>query len=84
MSFGLSNALNTFMRVMNQALRSFIGKFVAVNFEDILLFSNDLESHMNHLQDIIKALRRETLYAVRHKCIFIVDDVLFLGYICLH
>jgi len=81
MPFGLTNTPSTFMRLLNHVLRDCIGKFVVVYFDDILVYSISIESHIHHLREVLLVLRKNQLFANVDKCTFCVDSVVFLGFI---
>jgi hypothetical protein len=66
---------------MNHVLRAFIGKFVVVYFDDILVHNTNLDEHIEHLTCVLEVLRREKLYANFKKCTFCMEKAVFLGYV---
>ena len=66
--FGLTGAPSTFMRLMTEVLRPFLGKFVVVYLDDILVFSTKLQEHLGHLKKLLEKLREQKLYAKLEKC----------------
>ena len=69
--FGLRNAGNKFQRMMDQILGNLPFCFVYIN--DILLFSPDLQTHVQNLRDVL-----ELCHA--HSCEFAVSKTEFLGH----
>jgi hypothetical protein len=81
MSFGLTNAPAFFMNLMNSVLMDYLDKFVVVFIDDILIYSQNEEEHVNHLKMVLQRLWEHQLYAKLSKCEFWIDEVLFLGHI---
>ena len=53
MPFGLCNAPSTFQRCMNKLFHDALDRYVLVYLDDILIFSKDIESHEQHLRDVL-------------------------------
>lgn len=81
MPFGLTNALATFQCLMNDVLAPFLRKFVLVFLDDILIYSQSLEEHINHLKQVLEQLRQHQLYMKISKCSFAQTQLSYLGHI---
>jgi hypothetical protein len=56
MSFGLTNAPDYFMYMMNKVFMEYLDKFVMVFIDDILVYSRNEEEHEGHLHLVLQKL----------------------------
>ncbi|KAL6205096.1 hypothetical protein ACLB2K_022360 [Fragaria x ananassa] len=75
MSFGLTNALATFMDLMNHIFSPYLDVFVVVFVDDILMYSKTLDDHDRHLRIVLQVLREAKLYVKFGKCEFWKEEV---------
>ena len=83
MPFGLMNAPSTFQSLMNEVFRPWLRKFVLVFFDDILVYSGDWPTHLQHLEEVLKLLQQHGLVANKRKCLFGQSTVEYLGHLIL-
>ncbi|KAJ2911785.1 hypothetical protein MD484_g8628, partial [Candolleomyces efflorescens] len=66
---------------MNHIFSSYIGVFMDVYLDDIIIYSDSLEEHIEHVQKVLEVLKRETLYLSKGKLRFIAHELEILGHI---
>ena len=81
MPFGLTNEPSTFMRLMNKVLVEFIGKFVIVYLDDILIFNRNKDENLKNLDMVLNKLHQEKLMINLEKCEFKEIELLYLGFV---
>ena len=81
MPFGLTNAPSTSMRLMNEDLKRFLGKFVIFYMDDILIFNKTKEEHLEHIKKVLQKLKEGQLLINIKKCSFIQEEIMYLGFV---
>ena len=81
MPFGLTNAPAAFMDLMHRVFQPYLGQFVVVFVDDILIYSQSKREHEDHLRIVLQLLRDHQLYAKFSKCEFWFIEVRFFGHV---
>ncbi|KRZ82656.1 Retrovirus-related Pol polyprotein from transposon 17.6 [Trichinella sp. T8] len=80
MPFGLCNALPTFQRLMESALRGLISKTCLVYLDNIIVFGRTEEEHLERLEEVLSRLRAVGLKVKLEKCQLMRRSVRYLSH----
>jgi len=80
MPFGLTNTTAAFQRFVNTIFADMLDVCVVVYLDNILIYSKDMESHQQHVREVLCCLWLHGLFAKPEKCEFHSDSVEYLGY----
>jgi len=84
MSYGLKNALPTFVRATHITLKDHIGKTVEVYVDEIVIKSRQSETFLRDLDGVFQSLRRYKMMLNLEKCVFGVAAGKLLGFLVSH
>jgi len=79
--FGLKNAASIFHRTIDDILREQIGKSCYVYVDDVIVFSKDEDSHVKHVEWVLKSLYEANMRVSKEKSRFFKKSVGFLGFV---
>lgn len=78
MLYRLAFAPSVFQSMVNEILRDYLHKFVIAYLDDILIYSQDIETHVKHIRQVLQQLLQNNLFVKAEKCEFH-RDYLFSG-----
>ena len=81
MAFGLTNAPATFQRLIERCMGEFNLKECLIFLDDILVFSETFEEHLERLEAVFSRLRQNGLKLKPSKCEFFKTSVKYLGHV---
>ncbi len=78
---GDCNAPATCQAQMNHMFGPYIGVFLDVYLDDIIVYSDTLEEHLEHSKLVFEILEKERFYLSKKKCHFLPPEVTILGHV---
>ena len=81
MSFGLTNALATFQRLMESCLGDLYLNWCIIYLDDIIVFSKTPEEHIERLRGVFEKLASAGLKLKPSKCEFFKKRITYLGHV---
>ena len=66
---------------MNGIFSNLLDICVMIYLDDILIYSNNMSKHHQHVKEVLKCLHKASLYAKVEKCEFHSESVEYLEYI---
>ncbi|CEJ05211.1 hypothetical protein RMCBS344292_19157 [Rhizopus microsporus] len=81
MPFGLCTASDTYQKMMSSLMAPYIGRFVFVFIDDIIVYSKNISEHLIHLETVFEVCNAANLRLKRSKCHFACKSVEYLGHV---
>jgi len=78
---GDMNSAGTFMRIMSHLMRDYLGEFVWVYIDDLLIFSNKEDEPMEHIKKVCGKLKEAHFFASRKNSEFFSPKMNELGHV---
>ena len=81
---GITNATETFQRMMNQVLKGLLYTICEVYLDDIIIYSNTIEEHIEHVKQVVNRLNEYNLKIKLEKCKIAEQQIEYLSHVISH
>ena len=79
--FNFCNALETFQTFINVTLKKYLNDFCFEYLDDILIYNETRDDHVEHVFKVLKRLQKVDLFLNIDKCEFFVQEIKYLNLI---
>ena len=66
---------------MNYILQDYLGQFVYVYLDDIIIYPKTFEQHVDYIKQVFQTLKQSLLKIKLKKCYFCLPNIHFLGHV---